>query len=733
MMQRTPVLRLAIVTALLLATPIAISAQPRETLRGTVRSRAGVPIAGANVFVIESLEGTLTDSTGSFAFAISVPRPLTLLVKRLGFEEFRSVLSATDTGPIAVTLDRGAPTLAPITVQAGAYTASEERGATLTALEIVTTPGTSADINRAIQLLPGVQSVDDGTALFVRGGDYTETKVFMNEAPLLNPAQLLTPTGTFVGTVDPFQLDGIFFSSGGFGVRYGNALSGVVGLQTRGRSTGNSFTLGAGLAALSADGALRANDRWTFRVAGNRTDLSPFFRINGNPRGFEPAPNGHDVSLSTTFTYRPTGELKAFFIDQSNLVGVAVNDPAFSGTFNSKVNSRLSVVTWKDIIGPVSILTSASQGDLDRREDFGVFRLGGDQRQRQLFTQMMWEVRPGVSLRTGGEVEHVLSSLAGSLPATEADGAPGSRAVLFNYNAPGARGGAFVEVDWQTTGTLRVTPGIRSDHSTLTGQRTIDPRVAAAWRPVDGVVVTGALGIYHQIADPLFYDDSIGRSDLPPMRARQWVLGAQIGEAGPVIMRAEAYGKRYTNVVAQGRNNQVRAGGEGTSRGVDLFIKGSLPFGITTRSTLSYLVAERTDATTGILARAPFDVTWSRAFIAERAFASGLRAGLTWRTSTGRPFTPVTGATFDSTAGNWLPRYGAPFSERFPELNRVDVSLSGTRGAGSLLAVWYLSLSNAFGSDNTQSWSYSRDYSSRTPLRSIFARSVYFGVSLIKP
>ena len=33
-----------------------------------------------------------------------------------------------------------------------------------------------------------VQAVDDGTALFVRGGDYTETKVFLNDAVLLNPA-----------------------------------------------------------------------------------------------------------------------------------------------------------------------------------------------------------------------------------------------------------------------------------------------------------------------------------------------------------------------------------------------------------------------------------------------------------------------------------------------------------------------------------------------------------------
>ena len=65
-------------------------------------------------------------------------------------------------------------------VQAGQYTASEERGATLTPLEVVTTPGTAADVNRAIQSLPGVQAGDEGTALFVRGGDFTGSRVFLN-------------------------------------------------------------------------------------------------------------------------------------------------------------------------------------------------------------------------------------------------------------------------------------------------------------------------------------------------------------------------------------------------------------------------------------------------------------------------------------------------------------------------------------------------------------------------
>lgn len=716
---------------LFFAAAVAGHAQSTHRMRGTVRSGDGVPVAGANVFVLETLEGALTDSAGRFGFTVSVPFPFTLLAKRIGFEETRREVAA-DSGDVAIILQRAATALAPITVRAGAWTAGEERGAPLTPLEVVTTPGTSADVNRAIQLLPGVQAVDDGTALFVRGGDYTETKVFLNEAPLLNPAQLMTPSGTFVGTVDPFQLDGIFFSSGGFGARYGNALSGVVGLRTRGAAPENSATIGAGLAALSADVAVKLAPSLTVRVAGNRLDLQPFFRVNSNPRRFVPAPNGHDLSASATWAYGPAGEVKAYAIHQTNIVGVPVDDPAFTGTFDSDVASGLNVVTWKDVIGPVSLLTSVSAGRLARREDFGAFALRAEQGQRQAFGQLSWDARPGLVLRAGGELERVNSDISGSLPASTADRGPDGRTTLFALDAPGRRAGASLEAELLPHEQLTLIPGMRTDHSSLTSQSTTDPRISAAWRVTDGVVVTGAWGIYHQVPDPLFFDESIGRAALPSMRSRQLVVGLQLGDGAPLMGRVEAYSKRYRDLALQDREFLVTPDGVGASRGVDIFFKGQLGAGITMRTILSYLVARRTDPATGIVARAPFDVTWSRSIIAEKAFANGARAGLTYRASTGRPFTPIAGADFDAVNDVYVPRYGAPMSERFPPIRRLDLSVSRYRPiTPTLQSVVYVSLSNVLNRRNTQSWSYSRDYSTRSPVGSIFNRSVYFGATLI--
>lgn len=701
-------------------------------MRGTVRTPQGLAVTGANVFVIETLEGALTDTAGRFDFRITVRRPFTVLVKRLGFSEVRREVKAGDPEVLSLVLEPAATSLAAITVQAGAYTASEERGATLTPLEVVTTPGTAADVNRAIQLLPGVQAVDDGTALFVRGGDYTETRVFMNQAPLLNPAQLLTPSGTFVGTVDPFQLDGIFFSSGGFGARYGNALSGVVGLRTRGAAARPAASVSAGLAALSIDGAVRPTRALTLRLAGNRTDLDPFFKVNSNPRGFSPSPNGHDASASATFTYRGGGEVKAFLLDQSNIVGVPVDDPGYAGTFNSDVQSGLAVVTWKDVVGAVSLLASVSRGKLERREDFGAFRLAADQEQRQGFVQASWEMRPGSVLRAGGEVERVQSSIGGSLPATASDRSPGSRTTHFSLDVPGTRIGAFVEADVQPGSRLKVVPGVRVDRSTLTSNLTVDPRLSAAWRWREGLVATAAWGIYHQVPDPLFYSDSIGRRGLPSMRATQVVLGLQVGDEGPMTARVEGYAKRYRDLALQDRDYRVTDGAEGTSRGVDVFFKGTLPWGVSARTILSYLVATRTDPGTGVLARAPFDVTWSRALVVEKAFSNGARAGLTYRANTGRPFTPVVAAQRDPDRDVFLPTWGEANSERFPGIQRLDLSFSRYQPiTPTVRLVTFVSLSNVMNADNTQAWTYSHDYSRRSPVRSIFNRSVYFGATLL--
>ncbi|MGH7713212.1 MAG: TonB-dependent receptor, partial [Gemmatimonadaceae bacterium] len=238
--------------------------------------------------------------------------------------------------------------------------------------------------------------------------------------------------------------------------------------------------------------------------------------------------------------------------------------------------------------------------------------------------------------------------------------------------------------------------------------------------------------MYHQVPDPLHFADSIGGAGLAPMRSRQAVIGVQAGE-GPLILRIEAYHKRYDELSLQTRDFRVVSGAIGSSRGVDVFYKGRLPFAaIEMRTISSYLVARRSDPETGELVRAPFDVSSTHTIIAERGFGNGVRLGIAYRSATGKPYTPIAGATYDASRDVYIPTYGAAMSERFPSLRRFDVSVSRFRQlTPSLANVLYASVSNVFDRDNVQSWTYSRDYTQRVAVRSIFNRAIYFGASLI--
>lgn len=701
----------------------------RVVLRGTVQDGDARPLAEANVFLFETLDGVLTDSAGRFAIVTDAPFPLTLVVRRIGYRPAQHLLPSPPPAPLVVVLERGATSLAPIAVQAGAYTADEGRSATLTPLQVVTTPGAAADITRAIQTLPGVQVGDEGNALFVRGGDYTETKVFVNDAPLLNTQQLATPSGTFIGSVDPFQLDGIFFSSGGFGARYGNALSGVAGLRTRGSAERPAGSASAGLAVVSADAALPIADAWTLRLAANRTDLRPLFALNGATRAFAPPPRGRDLSASLTWRRGVTGEVKLFSIDQTNRLGLGIDDPTYAGTFATDDRTRLTVLTWRDVLGRWAPRLSLSRTSQATTQSLGVLALDGVMAQEMLFAQVERPVGSALALRTGGEVERTAATLDGAVPG---DGglAPGAPRVTFALRQRAVRVGPFAEGDWRVGARGRVIAGVRADRSALTRHWTVDPRLSVAWRQ-GGATLTAAWGLYSQVASPLQYDRAVGDPTLPSMRAEQRVAGVQMGE-GDVQLRVEAYDKRYRDLVQQRRDNVAVGGGTGSARGVDLFVKGRLPFGLRSRSTLSLLRARRTDPNTGLQAPAPFDITTSATTIVERD-VRGVRMAAAWRRATGRPYTPIVGTVPEPGTGRLRPRYGAPYSERLPDFRRLDLSASWYRPLSpAWRSVLFVSVNNLLDRRNLHGYTWSPDYRERRPVRSIYNRSVYFGATLLR-
>jgi hypothetical protein len=395
------------------------------------------------------------------------------------------------------------------------------------------------------------------------------------------------------------------------------------------------------------------------------------------------------------------------------------------------VNGHLGVATWRDVFGTVSPTVTVAASHDESGTVFVALRLTNGSDHAQVFTQVEWQTALGVVIRLGGDLDRIESHYEGSIPATGYDVRPGARTTVIASTQTGNRSGAFAEADWRPVTRARLVAGVRTDRSTLTDQRTVDPRVSAAWTVPGGVTLTAAWGLYHQVPDPLYFDDSLtaGRT-LSSMRATQRILGAQVG-GEQQMLRVEAYDKRYEDLAQRTRDYDVTGGGSGHARGVDVFAKGRAPLGMTGRVSYSFVSSRRTDPDPGVVTRAPFDITHTVTAVAERSMFGGLRASLAYRFATGRPFTPVVGATYDSVQRVYVPSYGEPMVDRLPAFQRLDFSTSYFRQlTPGLQSVVFVSLMNMLDRTNAQRYRYNADYSRRYIVSSLFERSVYFGATI---
>lgn len=701
------------------------------SIHGVVRDTQGGFVRGADVFLAETLEGTGTDTAGAFTFRTRWRGSATLVVRALGYGTVERAVTVPTTAPVSITLDVRTVDLPPLEVRAGAFEAGGGEDASLTSLEVVSTPGSHGDVFQALKTFPGMQPAEEGASLYVRGGDVSETKVVVNGATVRSPYKHSAGAVSF-GVFDPFELDGIAFSSGGFGARHGDALSGLVELETMGTPDRSSADVTVSLAAASARLAWLLTEGVGVRASATRSSTGAMFALNGHDTDFSRVPESRDASASLAWDYRPGGTVKLFAYDEWNRFTLQLVEPAYEGALDAADGSRLAVLHLRDIRGDVAIRATVAASAREHRRSFGAFRLDERDGDVQARAEVAWSPDPLLSVRAGGAFERRNDRVVGSLPETSADRRPGARATLFDAALGDTRTGAFLEASLRPARRLALTAGLRTDQSALAGRRTWDPRLAAAWRVAGSAVLTAAWGVYHQVPAPLAYEPQTGDPRLPPMESTHRVVGIVVGEQFPML-RVEVYHKSQSKLALVTRDEAVVGGGTGVTRGVDVFVRGQGPFGIRGRLAYSLIDARRTDADTGSMSRSPFDLSHAITAVLERSLGDRWRVGSAWRHATGRPFTPVIAAAHDPSTDVWIPQYGRPFSRRLPDYDRIDLSLQHLRRIGEGLAVLFVSVTNAFDRPNIVGYRYTEDYGDRESIPAPFRRTVYFGLTVEIP
>ncbi len=244
-----------------------------KSIRGVVQDTKSAPLSYVNVFLQNSYDGGVSDSRGYFEILTKKNGPQVLIASMIGFEKSSKKINLDKPGleSIKFILREKAIAMPEATITASSFSSGDEKGVTLKRLEILTTPGAAADIFLAIKTFPGLSHIDEGSGLFVRGGDVSETVTLLDQATVAHPYRYESPTGGTFGTITPFLVKGTFFSSGGFSAKYGNALSGILAMQSLETPVQTQYNLNIGLASTSLGVAVLINKKLGLRFSGNRS------------------------------------------------------------------------------------------------------------------------------------------------------------------------------------------------------------------------------------------------------------------------------------------------------------------------------------------------------------------------------------------------------------------------------------------------------------------------------
>lgn len=703
-------MRLFVLTVFSLFLAGAIHAQ--SNLSGKVLTKAGAPIKGASVYLLNTIDGATTDSNGVFSFTTEEKGSQTIVAEHPDQQNAGLPLEVNgDISGIEIKMKRGAVQMDAVTVTAGSFEASGSKATILNSLDIVTTAGARADVVQAIQTLPGTQKQGDQTGLFVRGGDASESAVLIDGLVAQNAFLSTAPGVAARSRFGPFQFKGISFSSGGYSARYGQALSSVLELNSNDQPDESTVNLGVNMAGVYAS-ASKLFDKTSIEATASYNNLTPFYGIAETNFDFYDVPKGGGGS--TKFTYKPNenGIFKTFLTYQQFQNGTRVPNPADAtqsvdfGLKNRYVTGGASYrQTWKAKWGMyVAGMYSYNQDDIN----FNNTPVVNNDDRAQVRLEGKYYGNSRLSILLGTEVQYFNYH---------------QKFAAFKNDFTENQIAGYTEVEWTPIYWLALKPGVRFEHSKILNTSNISPRFATAIRAGKNGQISLASGIFYQIAEPQYY--LLGHKP-GFQQSIHYIANYQYSKDGRTL-RVEGYYKDYNQLVREmvagqfdPNNFRVPIGfvdnsGYGYAQGAELFWRDKK----TVKNgdywiSYSYIDTRRLYKNYMAEAQPNFIATHNLSVVTKYFVPKWqTQFNMTYSYASGRPYYDPSSAEF--------------MSDLTPDYHNLSLTVNYLRSFGKWFSVIYAGIDNI--TNNKNIFGYRFANGTRTPVVPAIYRSVFVGVN----
>ena len=726
---------------------LSLGAKAQVKIAGKITDGKGKPVSGVSITLKDTYDGATTDSLGNFSFTTAEKGKKIFETSIIGYKSYEQEINVESLDIILnMSMKELITELKAVVISAGSFVASDKnKGAVLSALDIVTTPSANADVTSAFKTLPGTQQVGESEGLFVRGGSATESKIYMDGNLVNNFFYSSTPGIAQRGRFNPFLFKGTIFSSGGYSALYGQALSSALILESKDLPEKTEADLA--LSVIGVGGGIQhlaKNKKSSWGVSYNYTNLALGFAINKQKQDFFQIPVYHQCDANFRIKTKNGGMIKYYGYVSANKTGFRspdIDSTVLKAAFAIENLNTYQNINWRENFGlgwkiTTGISFSTNKDDINNElQDvnnqkqtitnpsfyaFKNFKLNNRAQYAQARVVFDKKLNGLNVIRFGADYFFSKEKTTYTLY----DGTKFTESVTDNLKS------VFAETDIFITNSLAAKIGTRVEHAEVVNKWNIAPRISVAYKFPDKSQASFAYGLFYQNPERRYLP---AVASLDYSRAAHYILQYQKMSSGRTF-RVEAFYKKYTDLYKTatsptGREVASNNNGFGDAKGIELFYRDKKTFkNVDFWISYSYLDTKRDYLNYPQAITPSFAANHTASFVAKK-FVAKWKTGfnLSYSFATGRPY-------YYFAYDNVQNKYVIGDAGKTINYNSMSFSVNYLPGLGKknpkAFAVWVLGINNVLGQNQVFNYNYNNNGSRKEAVTPPSKRFIFIGCFL---
>lgn len=544
------------------------------TISGKVTGKNGKPLKNVSVTLKDTYDGATTNETGNYQFETAEKGNQVLVFSHPKFIEIeKSVNIEGQNISVNADLKESVNEIDAVVISAGSIEASDKKRATtlLTPIDIYTTAGANAQVSSAIETLPGVQKVGESEGLFVRGGTGTETKFFMDGNLVNNFFGNSVPGIKGMDRLNTSLFKGNVFSSGGYSALYGQALSGILALESIDLPERNSADFG--ISPIFASASLQQVNKertYSYGISAGYSSLELMQKILKFNTNFEKAPSGFNSNINFRIKTKGGGFIKYYGGYDSSAMKLAMQgveaDDA-TDKINQKGKNTFHSLSYREKFGKYALNLGTSYTFNQNILNFNNIMNATEVFKNDINSR-------GNYFNAKAVVERKLYKISNIKAGVEFNDFNENTWVSTanqNYKFKDQITSLFAETNLGINNNFSVQLGARAENSAAINRWNFAPRLALGYRISKQWTSSLAYGTFYQNPESKYFDNNYNPNY---QRADHYIFQVQRNAEGRSL-RLETFYKKYKDLLKTKtefyRPIAVNNNGSGYAKGIELF------------------------------------------------------------------------------------------------------------------------------------------------------------------